>query len=927
MKSWSIKRRVLFLAIFPAMIISLSLATYFIINKISFIEESLHQKGKLLAETLAPAAEYAVFSGNINILNNIVDKTLSEKDVIKVTITNAYKEILVSRVTSNQDINKNNLAYSYFINEKPLEFNSIITTSEIVLDDFDALLEINPTETHLKTQHIGYVYITLSNLNTRLHQLDSILKALIITFTGLFFTVLLAVKINRGVVEPIQKLTTVVNKIANGNKINHINVESGGELGSLENGISKMNEEIQLIKHSLQLKVNKSNAKLKHTLTELEIQNIELDIARHQAILASKIKSEFLANMSHEIRTPMNGVLGFTGLLSKTSLSNEQKDYVDTISISAESLLTVINDILDFSKIESGKLTLENVSFNLEELLNDVITMFAAMAYKKNIELIYSPFPNVPTWFYGDPLRIRQILINLIGNAIKFTSSGHVTISTRKTDQLHDEMHFQFNVSDTGIGLNQENKDRLFNAFSQADTSTTRNFGGTGLGLVISKKLAKLMNGEIGLESALNEGSRFWFSVPLEIDSKNSISTPSLSRMDESKHIIVFDTLTQNRIAIKSMLNKLGLNVIETNRIKEINKLLDSQNNILAIVSGINRINLNKLDFISRLSETLQNSNLPCLNIVSTLENTDLEMLRKSGLNNLIFRYAKQDELKSRMLSLINIEDNHIDEASDAQLTLEYRPSLWHHIHVLLVDDNEINLKLAKTILNKHGIKVSIAHDGEEAILLTDKFFYDVIFMDIHMPKLDGHQASVHIRKQDNPCQNTIIVALTANAMPEEQQRIYKSGMDDILIKPVSEEQLLDIFEHWIQQKIVTNNIGDTLYNSTSLAIYDEEEAATLAGNNKELAQELFSMLINELPEHRQKIEQAKKENNVELLKIHTHKLHGATSYCGVPQLRDCAHKLENIISLYETDKIDIATQKLVAALDAVIDYNNALAS
>jgi len=928
MNSWGIKKRVLFLALLPTLIIAISLASYFSINRINFIEKSLYKKGELLVSNLAPASEYGVFSGNIDTLNSVIDKTLSEKDVTKVTVTNTYNEVLISKSKENNSNNSNSSVLRFFIREQQLEFSEVITTSEIDIEDFDELLELDVNTPNPSIQNIGHVYITLSNLNTRLHQLDSILKAFLITFIGLIFTVFLAIKTSRGVVDPIQKLTTAVNKIAHGELNTHINIDSGGEIGSLESGVNKMNKEIQLVRQDLQTQVDKATAKLKKTLDELEIQNIELDLARNQAISASQIKSEFLANMSHEIRTPMNGVLGFTGLLTKTKLSIEQIDYVNTISSSAESLLTIINDILDFSKIESGKLDIENISFNLQNTLNDIIKMLTPMAYEKNIELIYHPYPGIPNYFYGDPSRIRQILINLIGNAIKFTSTGHVIIRIIATNQSNEKINFQFTITDTGIGMDQENRQRLFSAFSQADTSITRKFGGTGLGLVISKKLAELMNGDIGFESALNKGSTFWFNIPMDIDQDNLPVTSTSSLVEKDTNVIVLEPLIQNRIATRAMLNEIGINTIETSRVEKIDTLIETNDNVAAIISSINRSNLENDYFIKKLSSTLKKCKLPHLTLVSAFETRELKKLYTDGLDNLFFRCTNQDKLKKNILDLLNIKDNKSLDQNDTEKEDTQDTKEWNNIHALLIDDNEINLKLAKTLLNNRNVKVTTAQNGKQAMELSDKNFYDIIFMDLHMPKADGYQTTEHIRQNKNPCQNTIIIALTANAMPEEQLRVFNTGMNDILLKPISEQQLFNIFDRWLTPEKKSNTdseLSTPLSSENSLPVYDETEGKSLAGNNVQLAQELLEMLIKELPAHKQNLEQARDNGNTENLKNYIHKLHGATSYCGVPQLRFSANELEKLIDNSKTDYIEDAFQEVLLAIEKLIEFSDSI--
>ena len=645
MKLWSIKKRVLFLALLPTTIIAFSLALYFSIERFITIDEALHKNGLLLANHLAPAFEYGVFSENKSILYNIIDKTLPEIDVVRIRVTDKKNKTLALR---ERLLRKNTHKHSILeklITEQHHEFKSKITTSEIDLGDYKEWLNQDLKSDSDSENVIGYVYVTVSNLHTRIDQLNNIVHALLITLSGLVLSMALAVKTSRGVIEPIQHLTKAVNDIARGDTDTQIQVKSGGELGSLERGVQKMDEEIQNKRLNLQVQVDKATSILKRTLDELEIQNIELDLSHNQALSASKTKSEFLANMSHEIRTPMNGVLGFTDLLTKTDLNIEQQDYVKTISSSAESLLSVIDDILDFSKIESGKLNIESISFSLKELFNDIIKMFAALAYKKNIELIYLHYPDVPEYYSGDPSRIRQIIINLIGNAIKFTPSGHIIIKTIATAPIDNSVNFRFTISDTGIGMDRDNIDRLFNAFSQADSSITRRFGGTGLGLVISQKLAKLMNGDIGLESTLNKGSTFWFTVPLEIDPDKLTHTPIASISNTDTNIILFEPLSKNRLPTRYLLNKLGINTIESGSLSEIKALIENKN-ISAIVAGIDRSTLYKQSFIKELSSILNSSQIPYLTLVSTLEKSDLKNINSQGLKNTLFRCSKRDFLE-----------------------------------------------------------------------------------------------------------------------------------------------------------------------------------------------------------------------------------------------------------------------------------------
>ncbi|MBI3187197.1 MAG: response regulator [Gammaproteobacteria bacterium] len=919
MRNWDIKKRVLFVALLPTLVITFVISIYFNVNRISLLEASMYEKGKIIANHLAPASEYAVFSGNMDILSNIIEKSLTDSDIINVSITDKNDDIIISRSRDNKSRTYQHSILSALISEEQITFSQAITLTEVEIDDFSTF-EIAPVE-NIHAAPIGYVHITLSSVNTRVQQLDSLMKGLMIMASGLVFTVLLATRISRSVVEPIQKLTFATSQIAQGKLSTRISIDTGGEIGLLEEGINRMVDEVQLAREDLQIQVDKATLKLKKALDDLEIQNIELDLARNRALSASRIKSEFLANMSHEIRTPMNGVLGFAELLDKTSLDEQQRDYVYTIRNSASNLLTIINDILDFSKIEAGKLKIEQVSFNLPEVIGEIIAMFTPMAYKKGLELTCHPYPDIPHQMTGDPYRIRQILVNLIGNAIKFTHSGHVIFRVVTHGQNSDTLNLRFTVTDTGIGMDSTNKQRLFTAFSQADTSISRKFGGTGLGLVISKKLSELMHGDIGFESVLNQGTTFWLGLPLKAD-----NTPKHKSATLSGRVILIDNPDQNRLALRMLLNQMGLDTIEAVSADKIPSLIteSADNPVLGIVAGINRTNINNDVYILNLANRIKQAQLPYLVVASAFDQNEISHIVDLGITQVIYRCMRHDNFKEKIRQIFSGE---VITMQNTPITIHHENAGnkdWKHLRVLLVDDNVINLKLAKTFLENRGVQVDTAEQGEQAISLTDKINYDLILMDLHMPKMDGFVATEHIRNHTGPSHNTIIIALTANAMPEEKLHVFNIGMNDILLKPISENSLFETITRWISKP--RHEPGDPSINqiaSQTTPVYDAKQGLELAGGNAQLATELFTMLINELPGHKQRIESSMHEADLAELKHHTHKLHGATSYCGVPLLRQCARELEQYIDNKQHMKIDKATHDLLIAIDLLIEYSS----
>lgn len=924
MRNWSINKRVMFLALLPTLLITIALSIYFSINRYTYIEDDMHLRGQLIADHLAPACEYGVFSGNIEILDNLITNTLKENNITNVTISDRDDRVLISR---SKQVDTASTIIPIFINAREYTYSSEILASEVNISDYEELL-LGQSNAGTDDNRLGYIHVTLDTSATQAKQFDSLLKGFLIAISGLILTAFLAIRISRSVVNPIQRLTEAVRNIAQGDLSTRIETDSGGEIGSLEDGFNTMASEIQLIRSDLQSQIENATIDLKKTLEELEIQNIELDLARSQALSASKIKSEFLANMSHEIRTPMNGVIGFTDLLSKTGLSEEQSDYVTTIHSSASSLLTIINDILDFSKIESGKLNIETIRFNLDDMMDEIITMFAPMAYQKNLELIYQPSTELPNYILGDPSRIRQILVNLISNAIKFTRQGQIIIRILLDSARDDTQFIRFTVTDSGMGMDDASQQRLFTAFTQADTSISRKFGGTGLGLVISRKLVDLMHGEIGFESALNKGTSFWFTLPLQYDATG----------DTEKHVplglnvILFESVDQNRVSSRNMLNSLGVHCIEA---ADINQLVqhtrsDNLQDIDGIIVGISRTNIQNHAMLKDLVQVLASINLPHITLASVFDMTDAKALAEAGLDNIIYRCSRTNILRNHLLAVFTPQGEDTQQSRERKAD-SLQPRLLSHIKALLVDDNAINLKLARTLLERHGIQVTTAEDGEQAVKLAHANYYNFILMDLHMPKMNGFAAAQKIRETENPCKHTTIIALTANAMPEEQLQVFHSGMNDILLKPITDQLLMEMFSRWIEKH---NNARTEVQqappeqqaNNTEpqYDIYNRDESVELAGGNENLADELLPMLVNELPAQYEKIQHAYAEQDMTTLKNYVHKLHGGCKYCGVPALRHAAAKLEQIIDRQQQQQLRQGIDQLGKQIDALLDYYQA---
>ncbi len=913
----TIKQQVWRLILIPSLAITLLLAgtlSYLFSVQISkFVD---HRGGMLTLKT-AQLSHYALKSGDSQLVASILDASLEEPFVRAIHLYDQRHD---------RQYHAGPTFFPVTEGEEPnaAEASKRFTPKSVRF--------ANPLVNNEGGDSLGWIELELLTSPFMVIRYQTLLITLVMTLLCLLLAAVLAIRLHENITLPLDHIKEVVRNMAKGKPHLRVDTQQSEEFTELAEVVNNLAAAVEKSQQEMQQHVDQYTEDLRENLETIEIQNIELDIARKQALEASRIKSEFLANTSHEIRTPLNGILGFTNLTLKTELDEQQRDYLNTIRDSAQNLLTVINDILDFSKIEAGKLTLDYAPLPLRRAIEETLHILAPDAHEKHIQLITYIDPTIPAHLLGDPLRFKQIISNLISNAIKFTPKGNVIIDVALESRQKNQVIIKVSVKDNGIGLSARQKERLFKAFSQADSSIAREHGGTGLGLAICKGLVERMNGEIGVDSEPDQGSCFWFTARLGVD-KNQPPASGLNL--EDKHIL----LCGENSAINAQLEQmLGLWQARSKSISAIHDIFttlrDAQNRgdgyslvILDIAPDERKI---QHQLIHGLSEQLIEE-FQCGVLVCCTPSYQRLLKSANGLEKTRARYITKPLTHDILAQTLSRQFNVTIRDPRPQLIEEQeRPPA----SVLIVDDNPANLQLSSELLRGLNTRVVQASSGQQALSICETEKFDIIFMDIQMPGMDGIETTRRLRAAENGKQRTPIIALTAHSMTEQKAELLIAGMDDCVSKPVSENQLAHIINRWaalggkrevtpadLQQHITQPNMPALQGEDEDITSVDINLSLKLANHKAPLARDMLVMLLNALPDDQAQINTALAERDYAHLEETVHRLYGSCCYCGVPRMKRISGLLDRMLQARQYDQLEGAVYSLNRAIDDVLSW------
>lgn len=859
----------------PVSLLIVAIAIIFSYEKIHDLQNSLQQKGISLINQIMPAAKFGIYINSNHMLQDVTNAVLQGPDIRAIGI---------------YDKNGQTLAYAgpEFLERTRIE----PTQKEIkVLDDANLLEFVAPIikytpENNLveynevKTDQIhandtmGWLVFYLDETNTLVQGYHTIATNSLFAFLAICVLCFFFMGFDKRFIRPFNTIISNTRRIADGNISERTETPQQLELNKLSRCINLITHQLEANKRNFEENINQTTRELERNIALLVDENEELELARKDAIEASRLKSEFIANISHEIRAPMNGIIGFTNLLFDTELQQHQRDYIQTIQRSGSNLLATINNLLDYSKIEAGRLEIDYIPMDIREVIEEVLQILAPLAQTKNLELIGNVEPKTPFKLIGDPLRIKQILTNLISNAIKFTEEGYVNIVVTVVEDSSENLMLKIAITDTGPGIAPEQQKQLFQAFAQGNSQYHKHLG-TGLGLVISKRLTQLMGGDIGIISKPGQGATFWFTFACDkiTTAMHEFTYKRLANIN----VLVWDICDAAQIALVNTLSFWNLNITQANSLDEVKNLLQKNSYHFLLLGSNASLPLEQLTD-NVIMPILNNYKIPMVIFINSIEQRYINVIMAHGAAVCLPKPINTKKLYNELCKLLSdTTTSHLYDDTKAHKKITSKKARKRT--ALVIDDEAASRFLLQTLLEQSDFLVTVAENGNQALSICEKQGFDIIFSDRQMPGMDGVTLLKCIQQIPH-CAKTPAILMSAAEINASDYKSKSVKLHKTLTKPITLEALNTIIEE------TSKSSQPKITRKSRKSCIDWELALKLTGGREGTARELLTMFTASLDDELQQLQKFYQEKNYAEVREIIHRLHGGVSCCGLPSLK-----------------------------------------